>query len=68
MCVGVDRIAKIHTLLKCAHTHTRTDTLTYKRTPPLFDPDLALQLPETQQKASSIHCASRVFPRRARAR
>lgn len=34
---------------------------------PLFDPELALQLPETQQKASSIHCMSCVFPRRARA-
>lgn len=33
---------------------------------PLFDPELALQLPETQQKASSIHCMSCVFPRRAR--
>lgn len=40
-------------------------TLTH--VPPLFDPELALQLPETQQKASSIHCMSRVFPRRARA-
>lgn len=43
-------------LEKGAHTHTA-----------LFDPALALQLPETQQKASSIHCMSRVFPRRARA-
>ena len=42
------------------HTHTHTHT-------PLFDPELALQLPETQQKASSIHCMSCVFPRRARA-
>lgn len=32
-----------------------------------FDPELALQLPETQQKASSIHCMSCVFPRRVRA-
>lgn len=38
----------------------------YTHTPP-FDPELALQLPEIQQKASSIHCMSCVFPRRARA-
>lgn len=42
------------------HRYTHTHT-------PLFDPELALQLPETQQKTSSIHCMSCVFPRRARA-
>lgn len=32
----------------------------HSRTP--FDPELALQLPETQQKASSIHCMIVCFP------
>lgn len=48
------------------YTHACTDTHTHTHTP-LFDPELALQLPETQQKTSSIHCMSCVFPRRARA-
>lgn len=39
---------------KCRNVHTA-----------LFDPELALQLPDTQQKAS--YCMSCVFPRRARA-
>ena len=59
---------------KCTHTHTHTHTCTHTHThththmhTPLFDRELALQLPATQQKASSIHCMSCVFPRRAQA-
>lgn len=61
--------------LKCAHVpvvsgcvfldKTQKWIHTLSHVPPQFDPGLVLQLPETQQKASSIHCMSCVFPRRA---